>query len=351
MSEEVIPSIYDLETYTYPLPQELIAQYPSQKREESRLLVLDRRKQKIVHHEKFSEIEQYFERGDLLVINDTKVFPARIYGHKETGGQVEILLLRLPEKEKPVPALYRGKRIRPGTIIRFDKGLVARVLENLGEGKVLLSFESPDDPLVLIHEIGKVPLPPYIKRSPEIEDLFRYQTVYAKKPGSVAAPTAGFHFTNELLRRLKEKGVKILSITLHVGYGTFAPIKTRDIRKHQIHEEYVEISPEVAEIINLSRKAGHGLFAVGTTTMRALEFAACQTGKVEPVSGWCDLYIYPGFEFKVVDHLITNFHLPKSSLLVLVAAFAGLDLIKKAYNEAISRKYRFFSYGDAMLIW
>ncbi|AEH44945.1 S-adenosylmethionine/tRNA-ribosyltransferase-isomerase [Thermodesulfatator indicus DSM 15286] len=350
MSEEKIPPIYDLETYTYELPEELIAQYPSQQREESRLLVIDRGKKEIIHHDKFAEIEKYFREGDLLVANDTRVFPARLYGQKETGGKVEVLLLRLPEKGKPVPALHRGKKIKKGSLIKFEKGLVARVLENLGEGKILISLEGVDDVLGVLYEIGNVPLPPYIKREPKKEDFSRYQTVYAKKLGSVAAPTAGLHFSEELLNRLQEKSVKFITITLHVGYGTFEPVKVRDIRKFQIHEEYVEISPEVAELINTSREEGRRLFAIGTTTMRTLEFAARRTGKIEPISGWCDLYIYPGFEFKAVDHLITNFHLPKSSLLVLVAAFAGLELTKKAYQEAVAKRYRFFSYGDATLI-
>lgn len=345
-----IPPLFRLETYDYELPPELIAQYPPKERTESRLLVLDRQKGCILHHDRFREIEKYFKAGDILVVNDSRVFPARLYGQKETGGRVEILLLRLPEAGRPVPALYRGKRLRPGTRLRFGAGLQAVVQESLSPGKVLLQLEAEGDLLALIEKIGRVPLPPYIKRPDEKEDLFRYQTVYARKPGSVAAPTAGFHFTEELLKKLAQKGVKLLSITLHVGYGTFAPVKCADIRQHRIHEEYVEIAPETAETINRAKEAGSAVFAVGTTTLRALEFAAQKTGRVEAVSAWCDLYIYPGFRFRVVDHLITNFHLPRSSLLILVAAFAGLDLIKKAYQEAIKRRYRFFSYGDAMLI-
>ncbi len=342
--------VYNLESYDYELPSELIAQYPSPERAESRLLVLNRKDGSLTHHEKFRAIEEYFEPGDLLVVNDSRVFPARLYGKKPTGGRVEILLLQMPEGEEPVPALYRGKRLKPGTEIFFSPKLRGQVLENLGEGKILLGLKSADDPQKIIQEIGKVPLPPYIKRAPEVEDLFRYQTVYARKPGSVAAPTAGFHFTEELLKNLQEKGVKILAITLHVGYGTFAPVKVKDIRKHRIHEEFVEITPEVAAEINRARAEGRAVFAVGTTTLRALEFSAQEKGFVQGLSSWCDLYIYPGFKFQVVDHLITNFHLPKSSLYILVAAFAGLENIKRAYQEAIKRRYRFFSYGDAMLI-
>ncbi len=345
-----IPPLYNLETYDYELPPELIAQYPSRERTESRLLVLKRKDGSLIHHQKFSAIEAYFRPGDVLAVNDSRVFPARLYGQKPTGGTVEILLLRLPQEGQPVPALYRGKRIREGLELSFGGKLRGKILKILEGGKALILLESSGSLLKTIQEIGHVPLPPYIKRSPEIEDLFRYQTVYAQKPGSVAAPTAGFHFTEELLKKLQKKGIIILAITLHVGYGTFAPVKTKDIRKHQLHEEYVEISPEVAKEINRAKEEGRAVFAVGTTTLRALEFAAQQEGKVKALAAWCDLYIYPGFRFQVVDHLITNFHLPKSSLYILVAAFAGLENIKRAYTEAIKRRYRFFSYGDAMLI-
>jgi len=346
----MIPKDFQLESYDYELPEELIAQYPSPKREESRLLVLDRKTGEIRHHGRFSEIEKYFRPGDLLVANDSRVFPARLLGRKETGGQVELLLLRLPEEGQPVPALYRGKRPRAGLKIRFAEGLEGEIERVLEGGKVEVRLKARGNLLPLIERIGRVPLPPYIKRGPVNEDLFRYQTVYARKTGSVAAPTAGFHFTEELLRRLREKGIIFLTITLHVGYGTFAPVKTTDIRAHRLHEEYVEIDEECARRINEARARGGALFAVGTTTLRALEFSALQSGRVEPVSAWCDLYIYPGFHFKVVDHLITNFHLPRSSLLILVSAFAGRERVLEAYREAIRKRYRFFSYGDAMLI-
>ncbi|NPB08732.1 MAG: tRNA preQ1(34) S-adenosylmethionine ribosyltransferase-isomerase QueA [Thermodesulfobacteria bacterium] len=346
----MIPEDFRLESYDYELPEELVAQFPSPAREESRLLVLDRRTGEIRHHQRFREIEDYFRPGDILVGNDSRVFPARLLGRKETGGQVEVLLLRLPQEGEPVPALFRGKRPRPGLKISFAEGLSGEIVRVLEGGKVEILLRASQDLLSLIERVGRVPLPPYIKRAPVNEDLFRYQTVYARKTGSVAAPTAGFHFTRELLERLQEKGVSFLTITLHVGYGTFAPVKCADIRQHQLHEEYVEIDPGTARKINETRQRGGAVFAVGTTTLRALEFAALKTGRVEPVSAWCDLYIYPGFRFQVVDHLVTNFHLPRSSLLILVSAFAGRELILKAYREAVARRYRFFSYGDAMLI-
>ncbi len=345
-----IPREFRLESYQYDLPAELVAQYPPKERTESRLLVLNRSTGEIQHHPRFSEIAGYFRPGDILVANDSRVFPARLLGQKETGGRVEILLLQLPQKERPVPALFRGKRPRKGLKIRFTKELWAEILEVQEGGKVLVQLESSQDLLQTIEKVGHVPLPPYIKRPDAVEDRFRYQTIYARKPGSVAAPTAGFHFTPQLLDKLRQKGVRFFTITLHVGYGTFAPLKSKDIRGHKIHEEYVEISPETAEALNSLRAQGGRLFAVGTTTVRALEFAAQGKGHIQPLQAWCDLYIYPGFRFQVVDHMITNFHLPGSSLLVLVSAFAGREKILSAYQEAVKRRYRFFSYGDAMLI-
>ncbi len=345
-----IPREFRLESYQYHLPAELVAQYPPQERTESRLLVLERHTGQLQHHQRFTEIARYFRPGDILVANDSRVFPARLLGRKETGGRVEILLLRLPQPGQAVPALFRGKRPRVGLKLYFEQGLCAEILEVQEGGRVLVRLEAPGDLSQTIEKVGRVPLPPYIKRPDQIEDRFRYQTVYARKPGSVAAPTAGFHFTPKLLEELRQKGVHFFTITLHVGYGTFAPLKSKDIRAHRIHEEYVEISPETATALNELRTKGGRLFAVGTTTLRALEFAAQKTGRVSAVQAWCDLYIYPGFRFKVVDHLVTNFHLPGSSLLVLVAAFAGREKILSAYAEAVRKKYRFFSYGDAMLI-
>ncbi len=344
-----IPEDFRLEAYQYELPEELIAYRPAERREESRLLVLERKSGRIEHLPRFSEIEEYLREGDLLVLNDTRVFPARLPGRKETGGRVEILLLRLPEPGKPVPALYRGKKLLPGYRVIFSEELSAVVLEKSPEGELKLLLEGPEDLLSAIKRVGKAPLPPYIKREPEAEDLLRYQTVYARKDGSVAAPTAGFHFSEELLSRLSERGVRRAFITLHVGYGTFAPIKTPDIRKHRIHQEYVEIPEETVRAVEETRARGGRVIAVGTTAVRALEWGAA-SGELLPRKGWCDLYIYPGFRFRVVQALVTNFHLPGSSLLVLVSAFAGRRLILSAYREAIRRRYRFYSYGDAMLI-
>lgn len=283
------------------------------------------------------------------MLNDTRVFPARLPGRKETGGRVEILLLRLPEPGRPVPALYRGKKLFPGYRVIFSEELAARVLSMSPEGELQLLLEGPADLLSAIRKVGKAPLPPYIKREPEAKDLLRYQTVYARKEGSVAAPTAGFHFSESLLARLEEKGVRRAFITLHVGYGTFAPVKTPDIRRHRLHEEFVEVPEETVKAVEETRQSGGRVVAVGTTTVRALEWAAL-SGKLRPRRGWCDLYIYPGFVFRVVEALVTNFHLPRSSLLILVSAFAGRRLILSAYQEAIRRRYRFYSYGDAMLI-
>ncbi|WP_084271027.1 tRNA preQ1(34) S-adenosylmethionine ribosyltransferase-isomerase QueA [Thermosulfurimonas dismutans] len=348
-SIEEIPEDFRLKAYHYDLPEELIAYYPSPKREESRLLVLHRQSKKIEHRKRFSEIVEYLRPGDLLVLNDTRVFPARLLGRKESGGRVEILLLRLPEAGKPVPALYRGKKLFPGYRVIFSERLSGRVLSKDPDGKIEILLEGPDDLLSALKEVGKVPLPPYIKRDPQAEDLFRYQTVYARKNGSVAAPTAGFHFSEALLAKLEAQGVRLAFITLHVGYGTFSPVKTPDIRDHRIHEEYVEIPEETVIAVEETKKHGRRVIAVGTTTVRALEWGAL-SGKLEPRSGWCDLYIYPGFEFRVISSMVTNFHLPGSSLLILVSAFAGRKLILSAYQEAIRRRYRFFSYGDAMFI-
>jgi len=351
-AEKEIPEEFDLNYYDYEIPEELIAYYPPKERTESKLLVIKRRSGELIFHERFSEIEAYFQEGDLLVLNNTKVFPARLKAKKKTGGEVEILLFKKPEGFSFMSeALLKGKRLRPGIelIVPEEEDLKITLLEDLSGGRYLIKLESSKEPLQeILKRVGKAPLPPYIKREPEDLDLERYQTVYAEKEGSIAAPTAGFHFTKELLEKLKEKGVKILYITLHVGYGTFAPIKVRDIRLHRVEPEYLEVSEEVALEIKEALSQGRRVIACGTTVTRALEFLARRDFK--PYQGLCDLYIYPPFEFKVVSALITNFHLPKSSLLLLVSAFAGRDLILKAYQEAIKRKWRFYSYGDATFI-
>ncbi len=346
-----LPKEFDLNYYDYALPENLIAYYPPKERTESRLLVIDRKNRELIFHERFSEIEAYFREGDLLVLNNTKVFPARIKARKKTGGEVEFLLLRKPygfffETE----ALIKGKRLKPGMeLFSEEEELKITLLEALSGGRFKIRLESSAIPLErVIERIGKAPLPPYIKRETEELDLLRYQTVFAEKEGSVAAPTAGFHFDNTLIERLKNKGVKIVYITLHVGYGTFAPIKVRDIRLHRVEPEYIEVSESAVKEIVKALEEKRRVIACGTTVTRSLEFLT-RIG-FKPYSGLCDLYIYPPFEFKVVSALITNFHLPKSSLLLLVCAFAGRDLIFKAYEEAIKRGYRFYSYGDATFV-
>jgi len=344
-----IPLEFDIEFYNYNLPEELIAYYPSKKRSESKLLVIDRKKQKFYFHEKFVEIEKYLYSGDLLILNNTKVFPARLKGKKSTGGEAELLLFKKPYGLIfETHALIKGKRIKKGTKIFVNDKIEVEVLEKFEGGRFLIKLESKEPLEKLIYKYGKAPLPPYIKREPEIMDLERYQTIFAEKEGSIAAPTAGFHFDKELLNTLEKKGIIIKYITLHVGYGTFASIKVRDIRKHKIEPEYIEIENEVIKEIKKALSEKRRIIAVGTTVVRTLEFVA-QKGLI-PYKGLCDLYIYPGYTFKIVSSMITNFHLPKSSLLLLVCAFAGKELIFNAYKEAIKRKYRFYSYGDATFI-
>lgn len=358
---------FQLSHYDYHLPEENIAQQPSPSREQSRLLVLNCEDDSREHRQ-FTDIIDYLMPGDLLVVNNTKVFPARIFGRKETGGKVEILLLSFPETllarqtengwyavEADV-LLKSSKRPREGSQLIFGRQLEATVLELLPNGQVRLELlydlsagQALDD---LFVQYGQIPLPPYIKR-PEgttEDDIRRYQTKYAQQTGSVAAPTAGLHFSEELLDTIRKKKVEIVTVTLHVGYGTFAPVRSEDIRGHRIHSEYIQISPETAMTINDYKKYGSRVWAVGTTTARTLEFTADREGVIRPFQGLCDLYIYPGYRFRVVDNLITNFHLPQSSLLFLVSALAGRERILSCYREAIENQYRFFSYGDAMAI-
>ncbi len=355
---------YDLEAYAYELPESSIAQTPAANREESRLLVFDRDSGSL-RHQTFADILDYFEPGDLLVANDTRVFPARLTGHKETGGRIEVFLLEYPE---PVPStgadqafaapclIKSSKRPKPGSFLRFGSELRARV-EELGEdGRARVTLfcrpgtASSLEDLLAAH--GSIPLPPYIQRSggEEPNDRERYQTVYASRTGAVAAPTAGLHFSQPLLAAIRRKDVRFAAITLHVGYGTFAPVRAQDIRQHQIHAEYVSVSHETAGLVNETKKAGGRIWVVGTTTARALEWAALPAGCVTARDGWCDLYIYPGYSFQVVDHLVTNFHLPRSSLLFLVAALIGRQRLLDCYQEAIAQGYRFYSYGDAMAV-
>lgn len=353
-----------LAAYDYDLPETHIAHVPADRRDDSRLLVLDRGTG-LRRHLRFRDITGFFQPGDLLVVNDTKVFPARLFGTKESGGKAELFLLSYPV---PVPggktdeallfdseALIRSSR-RPavGSRIIVSDSCSCRILADRTGGKwlVRLAVSTGAGLDRLLGEAGHIPLPPYIKRpaGPIAMDAQRYQTVYANRPGAVAAPTAGLHFTADLLATLTAQGVQRATLTLHVGYGTFAPVQSEDIRDHNIHREFIDISQETAEAVAATKKAGGRVWAVGTTTVRALEYAALRTGSVEPVCGWCDLYITPGFSFRVIDQVITNFHLPRSSLLFLVAALCGRDRLLACYREAIGRGYRFYSYGDVMAI-
>lgn len=330
-----------LSDFDYTLPKELVAQYPSTARGEDRLLVLHKKKNSF-EERTFAGIVDYFREGDLLVLNDTKVIPARLFGRRKTGGKVEIFLL--DKAGSPVEALVRPSgRIMYGENVSLDSGDEARVLGETETGR-LVEFNKPLDDIIRKH--GHVPLPPYILRPDEPADRERYQTVYAASEGATASPTAGLHFTEEIIGKLRENGVEIAHITLHVSYGTFAPIKEEDIEKHKMHSEFYRISEKNAEIIKRAREKKSRIFACGTTSLRTLETYA-ENGEKE---GLTDLFIYPGYKFKAVNVLLTNFHLPKSTLLLLTSAFCGKELLFKAYDYAIKNQFSFFSYGDAMLI-
>ena len=335
--------------FDFDLPEELIAQTPLSKRDASRLLVLDKETGEISHRH-FTDVIDYMEQGDTLVLNDTKVMPARLYGVKEeTGAVIEVLLLK-DEGNNTWECLTKpAKRIKEGTIVSFGDGkLKAKCTEVLDEGIRKFELKYKGILYEILDELGEMPLPPYIHE--KLKDKDRYQTVYAKNVGSAAAPTAGLHFTEELLNKIKDKGVNIAYITLHVGLGTFRPVNVEDATKHKMHSEYYIMSDEVADLLNKTKENGHKIISVGTTSTRTLETIASLYGKFKGCSGWTDIFIYPGYEFKGIDYLITNFHLPKSTLVMLVSALAGKENIMKAYNEAIKEKYRFFSFGDSMLI-
>ena len=335
--------------FNYELPEELIAQVPLEKRDKSRLMVLDREKQTI-EHKTFKDIIDYLEPGDCLVRNNTKVIPARIYGKKETGAHVEFLLLNNIEGDIWESIVRPGNKLHVGTKVIFGDGLLtADILEIMPGGTRKVEFHFKGIFNEILDKIGLMPLPPYIHE--ELKDNDRYQTVYAKYEGSAAAPTAGLHFTPELLQKIQDKGVKIANVTLHVGIGTFRPVKEDEVEKHQMHSEHYYIKKEDVEKINQTKKEGKRVIAVGTTSCRVLETIADENGMVKETEGDTQIFIYPGYKFKCLDGLITNFHLPQSTLLMLVSALAGKDYIMKAYNEAVKEKYRFFSFGDAMFIY
>lgn len=335
--------------FYFDLPQELIAQDPLEDRSSSRLLVLDKETGKTAHHV-FREIVDFLEPGDCLVLNNTKVIPARLLGEREgTGAHVEVLLLKRGEGDVWETLVRPGKKCRPGTRLSFGNGLLkAEVLETVEEGNRLIRFEYEGIFEEVLDRLGEMPLPPYITH--KLKDKDRYQTVYAKFEGSAAAPTAGLHFTRELLARIEEKGVETAYVTLHVGLGTFRPVKEENVLEHHMHSEYYQITEEAAEKINRTKSAGGRVVCVGTTSCRTVESAADGQGRVRPGCGNTEIFIYPGYRFKVLDALITNFHLPESTLVMLVSALAGREHVLEAYQEAIRERYRFFSFGDAMLV-
>lgn len=335
--------------FYFDLPEELIAQDPLEDRSSSRLLVLDKYTGEVKHHV-FREVIDYLNPGDCLVINDTKVIPARLIGCKEeTGAKVEVLLLKRRENDIWETLVKPGRKMKPGARLSFGDGLLAgEVLEVVEEGNRLIQFSYNGIFEEILDQLGQMPLPPYITH--QLEDKNRYQTVYAKHSGSAAAPTAGLHFTPELLEEIQAKGVEIAHVTLHVGLGTFRPVKAEDILEHHMHSEFYRIEAGEADKINRAKDSGHRVFCVGTTSCRTVESAADADGRLRECSGWTDIFIYPGYQFKVLDCLITNFHLPESTLIMLVSALAGREHVLAAYEEAIKERYRFFSFGDAMLI-
>ena len=335
--------------FYYDLPKELIAQTPVEPRDSSRLMLLDRSTGEISHRH-FYEIIDSLNPGDLLVANDSRVLPARIYGVKdETGARVEFLLLRQITGNRWETLCKPGKKAREGASFTFGDGLLrATVAEVKDDGNRIVDFECDENFFATLDKIGQMPLPPYITE--ELKDKERYQTVYSHELGSAAAPTAGLHFTKELMQRIKDKGVSIAYVTLHVGLGTFRPVKVDDVTNHKMHSEHYEIPEETARLINETKKNGGRVIAVGTTSCRTLESVASFYGEIKPCEGFTDIFIYPGYEFKVLDGLITNFHLPESTLIMLVSAFAGYDNVMNAYKTAVEEKYRFFSFGDAMFI-
>lgn len=338
-----------LEDFDYELPEELIAQTPLKRRDSSRLLVLDKKTGEIEHHH-FTDILDYLEEGDALVVNDTKVLPARLIGEKEdTKAVIEALLLKNTENDTWECLTKPAKRIKLGTIVSFGNGELKAKCVSLGEEGIRHMQLIYDGILYeILDKLGSMPLPPYIHE--KLEDKDRYQTVYAKEVGSAAAPTAGLHFTEDLLEKIKEKGIQFVPVTLHVGLGTFRPVNVENIKEHKMHSEYYSLSHEACDILNETKKNNKKIVVVGTTSVRVLETVMNKYGELKECSGWTDIFIYPGYQFKIVEHLITNFHLPKSTLIMLISALAGRSHVLDAYNEAVKERYRFFSFGDSMFI-
>ena len=339
----------DVKDFYFDLPQELIAQDPLEDRSASRLLVLNKHTGRVTHRH-FRDIKEYLKPGDCLVINDTKVIPARLFGiKKDTGAKIEVLLLKRRENDIWETLVKPGKKAKPGTELEFGDGrLTATVVDVVEEGNRLIQFHYEGIFEEILDELGQMPLPPYITH--QLQDKNRYQTVYAKHEGSAAAPTAGLHFTKELLDEIEAMGVKIAHVTLHVGLGTFRPVKVDDVENHHMHSEFYVVEEDQAKLINDTKKQGGRVISVGTTSCRTLESATDEDGVLHPGSGWTEIFIYPGYQFKMIDGLITNFHLPESTLMMLVSALAGKDRIMAAYEEAVKERYRFFSFGDAMFI-
>ncbi|HWQ88355.1 MAG TPA: tRNA preQ1(34) S-adenosylmethionine ribosyltransferase-isomerase QueA [Desulfitobacteriaceae bacterium] len=335
--------------FDFYLPPELIAQQPLEPRDSSRLLVVNRAKQSL-ENQHFRDLGSFLRKGDVLVLNNTRVLPARLLGcKKDTPTRIEVLLLKRQERDIWEVLVKPGKRLKVGQEVVFAEDLLqGRLLEVLANGNRLLRFEYQGVFEEVLDRLGQMPLPPYI--TAQLEDRERYQTVYAREAGSAAAPTAGLHFTPQLLAELRSKGIEIVEILLHVGLGTFRPVKTEDISEHVMHSEYYRLQPEAAQRLNLAKKEGRRVIAVGTTSARTLEAIADQSGRVHSGEGWTDIFIYPGCRFRTIDGLITNFHFPRSTLIMLVSAFAGTGLIRQAYSQAIKERYRFYSFGDAMLI-
>ncbi len=336
------------EDFDYNLPEELIAQHPADKRDFSRLMVVDRKNgQREDKH--FYDIIDYLNEGDLLVMNDTRVIPARLFGHRpEKEEKIEVFLLENIEKDKWEVLVKPGKKMKIGTKCIFSDELSLEVIDIKEDGNRIVEFSYEGIFQEILDKLGNMPLPPYIKE--KLKDKERYQTVYSKNPGSVAAPTAGLHFTKDLLKKIEDKGVKLAFITLNVGLGTFRPVKVYDVKNHKMHSEYYQISKETADLINETKKNNKRIISTGTTTTRTLESVFKKNGQIKEDSGWTDIFIYPGFEFNVIDCQITNFHLPKSTLIMLVSALANKEIILDAYKDAVEKKYRFFSFGDAMFL-